>query len=51
MRQSGSVIGVALFGALIADTFASGMHTSLLISLAVIIIATGLARTLVRSPA
>jgi MFS transporter, DHA2 family, methylenomycin A resistance protein len=36
MRQSGSVIGVALFGSLLAGNFISGVHLSLLISLAVL---------------
>jgi len=36
MRQSGSVIGVALFGSLLAGDFISGVHLSLLISLAVL---------------
>jgi hypothetical protein len=36
MRQSGSVIGVALFGSLLAGNFISGLHLSLLISLGVL---------------
>jgi DHA2 family methylenomycin A resistance protein-like MFS transporter len=37
MRQTGSVIGVALFGSLVAGQFVSGMHVALAISLAVLI--------------
>jgi DHA2 family methylenomycin A resistance protein-like MFS transporter len=37
MRQTGSVIGVALFGSLVAGQFVSGMHIALAISLAVLI--------------
>jgi DHA2 family methylenomycin A resistance protein-like MFS transporter len=36
MRQSGSVIGVALYGSLLAGHFISGVHLSLMISLAVL---------------
>ncbi len=38
MRQSGSVIGVALFGSLLAGRFVTGLHTALAISLAVLAI-------------
>ena len=38
MRQSGSVIGVALFGSLLAGQFVTGLHTALAISLAVLAI-------------
>jgi MFS transporter, DHA2 family, methylenomycin A resistance protein len=36
MRQSGSVIGVALFGSLLAGQFVAGLHIALVISLAVL---------------
>jgi DHA2 family methylenomycin A resistance protein-like MFS transporter len=36
MRQSGSVIGVALFGSLLASHFVAGLHIALVISLAVL---------------
>jgi MFS transporter, DHA2 family, methylenomycin A resistance protein len=36
MRQSGSVIGVALFGSLLAGQFVTGVHIALVISLAVL---------------
>jgi DHA2 family methylenomycin A resistance protein-like MFS transporter len=41
MRQAGSVLGVAVFGSLIAAKarFTTGMHTSLLISIAVVALA------------
>jgi DHA2 family methylenomycin A resistance protein-like MFS transporter len=38
MRQSGSVIGVALFGSLLAGGFIGGVHVALVISLAVLAI-------------
>ena len=37
MRQTGSVIGVALFGSLVTGQFVSGMHVALVISLVVLI--------------
>jgi DHA2 family methylenomycin A resistance protein-like MFS transporter len=41
MRQTGSVLGVAVFGSLIAakDRFTAGLHTSLLISIAAVAVA------------
>jgi MFS transporter, DHA2 family, methylenomycin A resistance protein len=41
MRQTGSVLGVAVFGSLIAarSRFTAGLHTSLLISIAVVVLA------------
>jgi MFS transporter, DHA2 family, methylenomycin A resistance protein len=41
MRQTGSVLGVAVFGSLIAakGRFTAGLHTSLLISIAVVVLA------------
>ncbi|MBR0793442.1 MFS transporter [Bradyrhizobium manausense] len=43
-RQTGSVMGVALFGSLVAsgDAFMSGFHQSLIISAAVLLVAAGL---------
>jgi MFS transporter, DHA2 family, methylenomycin A resistance protein len=38
MRQSGSVIGVALFGSLLANRFVTGLHHALVISLAALAI-------------
>jgi DHA2 family methylenomycin A resistance protein-like MFS transporter len=50
MRQSGSVLGVAVFGSLIAarDGFAAGLHTALLISIA--LVAVGAALSLLVAP-
>jgi hypothetical protein len=37
LRQSGSVIGVALFGSLIARRFVGGLHAALAVSIAVLV--------------
>jgi DHA2 family methylenomycin A resistance protein-like MFS transporter len=43
-RQTGSVLGVALFGSLVAsnNAFMTGLHQSLIISAAVLLLAAGL---------
>ncbi|GLR85590.1 MFS transporter [Bradyrhizobium iriomotense] len=38
-RQTGSVLGVALFGSLVAGNFMSGLHASLIIAAAVLLLA------------
>jgi DHA2 family methylenomycin A resistance protein-like MFS transporter len=48
LRQTGSVIGVALFGSLIATSVVGGLHTSLAISVALLLSTGGLARGLAR---
>jgi DHA2 family methylenomycin A resistance protein-like MFS transporter len=48
LRQTGSVIGVALFGSLIATSVVGGLHASLAISIALLLSTGGLARGLAR---
>ena len=38
-RQTGSVLGVALFGSLVAGSFMTGLHASLIIAAAVLLLA------------
>jgi MFS transporter, DHA2 family, methylenomycin A resistance protein len=40
-RQTGSVLGVALFGSLVAGSFMTGLHASLIISTIVLLTAAG----------
>jgi DHA2 family methylenomycin A resistance protein-like MFS transporter len=49
-RQTGSAIGVAVFGSLIAATFIAGLHLALAISVALMLAVTGLTQLLARRP-
>ena len=42
LRQTGSAIGVALFGSLIAGHLVSGMHVALVISIGLLLVIAGL---------
>jgi DHA2 family methylenomycin A resistance protein-like MFS transporter len=43
LRQSGSAIGVALFGSLIATGMVTGLHAALLVSIGLVVVIAGLA--------
>ena len=45
-RQTGSVLGVAVFGSLVAADVVTGLHRSVAISIGLALVAVGLAATL-----